>query len=400
MKILVINAGSSSIKYKLYALPQQVELAQGLVERIGEAESRIAHTAGEQSVQRRMSIPNHKFGLQKVAELLLDPHAGIIRSPAEIAAIGHRVVHGGEQFAQPTLINERVKTVIRDLSSLAPLHNPPNLLGIEVAERIFPAAAQVAVFDTAFHQTLPPYAFRYALPQSYYEQDSVRVYGFHGTSHHYVSRQAIAHLQKPAGQTNLITLHLGNGASICAVQGGRSMDTSMGFSPLAGLVMGTRSGDLDPAVVFYLGRKHGLDMDQIDHLLNKQSGLLGLAGNNDLRDLQRRQEDGDPAARLALEIYCYRIQKYIGAYLAVLGGLDALVFTAGVGENSATIRRQICSGLAHLGIILDEERNDAGLSGPVSEIQAAAGRVKLFVIPTNEELEIATQTYTLLAQIS
>jgi acetate kinase len=270
------------------------------------------------------------------------------------------------------------------------LHNPPNLEGIEVATEIFPEAPQVAVFDTAFHQTMPPAAYRYALPNQLYEEHSLRVYGFHGTSHLFVSQQAISYLGRPATATNLITIHLGNGCSITAVNGGKSVDTSMGFSPLAGLMMGSRSGDLDPAIVYFLGTKLNMSFEQIDQLLNKESGLLGISGYNDMRDIESRRAQGDAAAQLALDMYTYRIKKYIGAYLAALGRVDALVFTAGVGQNSA------CFGLENLGIAVDAEKNKAGVTGPVTEIQAASSPVKVLIIPTNEELEIAQQTLTVI----
>ncbi|MCO5189652.1 MAG: acetate kinase [Anaerolineae bacterium] len=398
MKILVINSGSSSIKYQLFDLVRRVVLASGLVERIGESAGRVRHTVVATGAEQVLNRPivDHRDGLRRMADLLLAANSGVIATPGEIAAIGHRVVHGGEQFSQPTVITEAVKATIRDLSPFAPLHNPANLQGIDVAEEIFPEATQVAVFDTAFHQTMPAMAYRYAVPNDLYAKHGIRVYGFHGTSHWYVSKRAAAYLDASAESLNLITAHLGNGASITAVQGGMSVDTSMGFSPLDGLIMGTRSGDLDPAVVFYLSERLGMSLADIDKLLNKQSGLLGLTGANDLRDIEARAQHGDNAAQLALEMYAYRIRKYIGAYMAALGRVDALVFTAGVGENSVTVRRMVCEPLSYLGIVLDEALNRAGGSGMVTAIHSAESRVQILIIPTNEELEIAEQTAALL----
>lgn len=398
MKILVINSGSSSIKYQLFDMAEESRaLTAGLVERIGEASSRIKHQtfldgAGREVV-RELVLQTHRQGLEQVTELLMDENVGVIDSPADISAIGHRVVHGGERFSQPVIIDAAVKAAVKALSPFAPLHNPPNLMGIEVAEELFPKAVQVAVFDTAFHQTMPPSAYRYAIPDALYREQGIRSYGFHGTSHLYVSKQAIAHLGKPAEDTNLITVHLGNGCSMTAVRGGRSVDTSMGFTPLAGLIMGTRSGDIDPAIPYFLGAELGMSLPEIDRLLNKQSGLVGIAGNNDLRDLQSRQAQGDGAAQLALDMYTYRIKKYIGAYMAALGRVDAIVFTAGVGENSAYVREHACGGLEALGVVLDSARNQAGPGdGVVTEIQAANSPVQVLIIRTNEELEIAMQT--------
>jgi acetate kinase len=397
MKILVINSGSSSIKYQLFDMTGPRSLTVGLVERIGQVMSRINHTAflagGEQKVSREMALKDHREGLAQVAQLLLDAEVGVITSSSEIAAVGHRVVHGGETFSQTTIITAAVKAKVRELIPLAPLHNPANLAGIEVAEEIFPEAVQVAVFDTAFHQTLPAQAYRYAIPSHFYEEYGIRAYGMHGTSHLYVSKAAEAYLGKPAAETNLITAHLGNGCSITAVQGGQSVETSMGFSPLAGLIMGTRSGDIDPAVIYFLGTRLHMSFEEIDHLLNKESGLLGVTGNSDLRDIQARQTQGDPTAQLALNMYTYRIKKYIGAYSAVLGRVEALVFTAGVGENSAYVRWHACEGLENLGIVLDAKKNEAVGKG-LREIQAPGSKVKVLVIPTNEELEIAAQTQT------
>jgi acetate kinase len=370
-------------------------LSAGLVERIGQTMSRIKHKvlAGAEplEINQEVVVENHQQGLEQVARLLLDDTFGVIKTPAEIVGVGHRVVHGGETFSQTTVITEAVKTKVRELSLLAPLHNPANLEGIEVATKIFPEAIQVAVFDTAFHQTMPPAAYRYAIPPRFYKEHAIRAYGMHGTSHLFVTRAAIDYLGQPAAETNLITAHLGNGCSITAVRGGMSIDTSMGFSPLAGLIMGTRSGDIDPAVIYYMGSQLGMSFEAIDRLLNKESGLLGLTGNIDVRDIQARQAAGDPSAQLALEMYTYRLKKYIGAYMAALGRVDALVFTAGVGENSAYVRWQACQGLEKLGIILDSRRNELK-ANTLREIQADHSPVKVLVIPTNEEWEIARQT--------
>ena len=385
-KILVINAGSSSIKYKLFDAKSMAVLAAGLVERVGEANGRLTHRtitpSGEQKLVLEQPIASHQDGLAMVAELLAD-------DVAEITAVGHRVVHGGEQFNQTVIIDDEVIAAIRALVPLAPLHNPANLEGIEVAQQIFSDAVQVAVFDTAFHQTMPAAAYRYAIPTALYDEHRIRAYGFHGTSHRYVSKQAAARLGKPLAEANLITAHLGNGASITAVENGRSIDTSMGFGPLAGLIMGTRSGDVDPTVLLYLSRQLGLSADEIDTLLNKKSGLLGISGSADVRDVIARQEAGDEAARLALAMVAYRIKKYIGAYTAVLGRVDALVFTAGVGENSPLLREMVCAGLNGLGISLDAAKNGA------NEVVVGNGRLPVFVIPTDEEREIAEETAVL-----
>ena len=400
MNILVINAGSSSLKYQLFNMQDRSVLAAGLVERIGEKNGHIKHKnlldESLPEVNRELPIENHKDGLNLVVNLLLDAENGVIASPDEIAAVGHRVVHGGEKFSAPTVISEEVLNVIDALSSLAPLHNPANLTGIQVAMQLFPTATQVAIFDTAFHQTMPAHAYRYAIPSELYEKNHIRSYGFHGTSHLYVSKVAGEYLGKPLAETKFITAHLGNGASITAVDGGKSIDSSMGFSPLPGLMMGTRSGDIDPAIVLYLANDLGMSIPEIDKMLNKQSGLLGICGDNDLRDVEERMQAGDEAAQLAFDMYAYRIKKYIGMYTAVLGQVDALVFTAGVGENSDLVRHQVCEGLASLGYTLDSSRNKAGKQGKVTEIQAAGSHAKILIIPTNEELEIALQTEAVL----
>jgi len=328
MNIFVVNSGSSSIKYQLFKMPLENPVCSGLVERIGLENSTITHKIfseqGEKVIKKTVDLPGHEEGLKEVASLLTDSETGVIKKPAEIAVVGHRVVHGGETFAATTIITRKVKEKIQKLFPLAPLHNPANYLGIEVAERIFTKAKQVAVFDTAFHQTLPPKAFTYAIPKSFYTEHHVRVYGFHGTSHKYVSGRAIEYLNRP--DAKLITIHLGNGCSMAAVENGQSVDTSMGFSPLNGLVMGTRSGDIDPSVIFYLINQLGYDPEQVNTLLNKQSGMLGLTGFSDMRDIGKAVLEGNEEAALALDIYAYRIKKYIGSYAAVLNGLSAIVF--------------------------------------------------------------------------
>jgi len=331
---------------------------------------------------------DHQVGFQLIGTVMGE--SGELQDTAELSGIGHRVVHGGEEFKEPTLIDKNVIDTIRRLIPLAPLHNPANLLGIEVAMHSAPQVPQVAVFDTAFHQSIPEHAFRYAIPQNLYEKHHVRRYGFHGTSHFYVAKQAARLLDRPLNELNLITLHLGNGASAAAVKGGKSIDTSMGMTPLEGLIMGTRCGDIDPAIIFYLKRKTGMARDEMESILNQKSGLKGICGVNDMRQIEKLAQSGNSQARLAIDIVCYRIKKYIGAYYAVLGRIDALVFTAGIGEKSSLIRGGACQGLAHLGIEIDPEKNNQK-SNKSFEIQKRGSRIKVLVVPTNEELEIAEQ---------
>jgi acetate kinase len=361
---------------------------------------------------REVTAPDHRAAFAAIAAAMRE--TGVMGDVERVGGIGHRVVHGGERFRAPTRIDADVVTAIRALIPLAPLHNPANLLGIEVCLELFPKVPQVAVFDTAFHQTMPPYAYRYALPHSLYTDNAVRRYGFHGTSHAYVAKRAAQHLGKPIDALNLITLHLGNGASAAAIQGGRCVDTSMGMTPLEGLVMGTRCGDIDPALVFYIGRATGMDDTAVEALLNKGSGLKGLCGANDMREVLKLMDAGDAQARLAFDVYCYRIRKYVGAYTAVLGRVDAIVFTAGVGENAPAVRAHVCAGLDALGIRIDAHKNAeargeisetataTSLSrgprlDPIGEIQSADSAVKVLVVRTNEELEIAGQTRAVLA---
>ncbi len=394
MKILVINSGSSSIKYQLFDMAAKTVLASGVLEQIGEIQSRLTHQTrnaqGEMhEIVKTDAVADHQAGFQLIGTVLSE--SGAVQDTNTLCGIGHRVVHGGEEFREPTLINDKVIETVRRLSPLAPLHNPANLTGIEVAMQNAPDVPQVAVFDTAFHQSIPIYAFRYAIPQDLYEAHHVRRYGFHGTSHHYVAKQAATLMDRPLNSLNLISLHLGNGASAAAVKAGKSIDTSMGMTPLEGLIMGTRCGDIDPAIIFYLKRKTGLARDEVETLLNKDSGLKGICGVNDMRQIEELAQAGNSRARLAIEMVCYRIKKYIGAYYAVLGRLDALIFTAGIGEKSPLIRADACRGLSHLGIDVDPEKNNQK-SKKAFEIQTRGSTVKVLVIPTNEELEIAEQT--------
>jgi acetate kinase len=397
MNIFVINSGSSSIKYQLIQMPEKAVVCIGTIDRIGLSSSTIIHTTyvngKEQVTTQNIEITDHTAGLQRVVELLTDGAIGVINDPSAIAVVGHRVVHGGESFAGTIVISAEVKQAIKKLCSLAPLHNPSNLLGIEVAEKFFPKAKQVAVFDTAFHQTIPPKAFRFAIPDKFYQDHAIRAYGFHGTSHKYVSQKAIAYLKKPASK--IITIHLGNGCSMSAIENGKCVDTSMGLGPMNGLIMGTRCGDIDPSVIFHLVNQLGHDLNEVHTLLNKNSGMLGLTGFSDMRDISAAIKNGDTAAQLAYEMYSYRIRKYIGAYAAVLNGLDAIVFTGGVGENDALAREMSLSNLHYLGILLDPAKNELP-ANLLHEIHAANSKVKIWVIPTNEEQEIASQCYDLL----
>jgi len=396
MNILVINTGSSSLKYQLFDMAGPVVLASGLVERIGDSQARLMHKKrpgqeSEGALTREEPIADHGAAMRAVIALLTDATYGVIKDTSEIDAVGHRVVHGGEHFHASTLVDEGVMAAIRACVPLAPLHNPANLIGLETAQALFPGVPQVAVFDTAFHQTMPPKAYLYALPYQFYTELNVRRYGFHGTSHRYVAGEAARMLGKEPGQTNLITVHLGNGSSICAVREGKSVDTSLGMTPLAGVIMGTRSGDIDPAIIFYLAERKGYSFSQIDDILNKQSGLKGICGMNDMRDIHKAVAEGNVQAKLALEMFGYRNRKYIGSYMAVLGRVDAIVFTAGIGENDPVSRELSCRGLSALGVELDHERNLSPERG-ARDIGAELSQVRVLVIPTNEELEIARQT--------
>ncbi|AJT64319.1 acetate kinase [Streptomyces chattanoogensis] len=394
-RVLVLNSGSSSVKYQLLDMSDGSRLAVGLVERIGEETSRLAHTplaTGGAKRETEGPIADHEAALKAVAaELTAD---GLGLDSPELAAIGHRVVHGGLKFSAPTVIDEAVLEEIQRLVPVAPLHNPANITGIRTAQALRPDLPQVAVFDTAFHTTMPEYAARYAIDVETADAHRIRRYGFHGTSHAYVSRKTAELLGKAPEEVNVIVLHLGNGASASAVAGGRCVDTSMGLTPLEGLVMGTRSGDIDPAVTFHLKRVAGMDEDEVDVLLNKKSGLIGLCGDNDMREIRRRIDEGDERARLAFDIYIHRLKKYIGAYSAVLGKVDAVAFTAGVGENAAPVREAAIAGLEEMGMAVDAARNAVRSDEP-RLISPDYARVAVAVVPTDEELEIAQQTYAL-----
>ena len=390
MKILVLNCGSSSIKYKLFDMSDASLMASGMVERIGDADAREVHEiigSSQGPIVRKRRVSNHHDGLHAIAAFL--PESGLLTDAAGLDAVGHRIVHGGEHYREPQFIDDDVMRAIAKMAPLSPLHNPANLAGVEVARECFPGVAQVAVFDTAFHQSMPTHAYRYALPDSLYTDHRVRRYGFHGISHAFVSRRAAEELGRPIADVNMISLHLGSGASAAAIRGGQSIDTSMGLTPMEGLVMGTRCGDIDPAIVFYLARQTDMSLDEIEALLNQDSGLKGLCGVNDMREILARANTGDANAELALTVYCYRLQKYIGAYLAVLGRTDAIVFTGGVGENSPAVRERCCRNLDSLGIAMDATLNE---KVGVVQIQSAASEIKLLVIPTEEELEIAQET--------
>jgi len=397
MNIFVINSGSSSIKYQLIRMPEKIVICSGIVESIGLANSKIIHktfiNGKEEIITESPEIFDHAKGLEEVTRLLTHPTFGVINDPSEITVVGHRIVHGGENLAVTTFITPEVKDEIKRIFPLAPLHNPAHYLGIEVAEKIFTQAKQVAVFDTAFFHTLPPKAFRYAIPSEFYFTHKVRVYGFHGTSHKYVSERAIQYLGKETSK--IITIHLGNGCSMAAIENGNSVDTSMGLGPLDGLIMGTRSGNIDPSVIFHLVSQLGYDIEQVVTLLNKKSGMLGLTGFSDMRTIKKELEKGSEEAKLAYEMYAYRIRKYIGSYTAVLNGLDAIVFTGGVGENDSLTRKLVTANLEYLGIKIDTEKNELR-NGGIHEINTADSNVKILIIPTNEELEIANQCYQLL----
>ncbi|MGB5419883.1 acetate/propionate family kinase [Algibacter sp.] len=389
MQVLVLNSGSSSLKFQLFSMPKKTILCSGLIERIGLEDAIFKFKTDKDSIEVVQPIPNHKVGLELLSKQLLNKETGIIKSTNAIHIVGHRVVHGGQHFTATTEITPAVKNKIRELSSLAPLHNPANLEGIEVAEAIFPKAKQVAVFDTAFHQSIPEYAYKYAIPNEYLDKHYIRLYGFHGTSHKFVSEKAIEFLEKK--HSNIITIHLGNGCSMTAVKDGKSIDHSLGFSPINGLIMGTRSGDIDQSIIFYLADKFDYSLEKINTLLQKKSGMLGLTGYSDLRDIQSEAEKGNKNCQLALQMNAYRIKKYIGSYAAVLNGLDAIVFTAGIGENSPEMRRRVCEDMDFLGITLDAEKNQVR-PDKLTVISTDASKVKVLVIPTNEELEIAKQS--------
>lgn len=396
MKILVINCGSSSIKYQLFDMKDESVLATGLVEKIGTESSIIKHQVPEkEELVIASEILDHRVGMKKVLDLLMDPEDGVIKSAEEVAAVGHRVVHGGENFSSSVVIDNDVRRAIRETIDLAPLHNPPNLLGIDAAQAQLPHAVHVAVFDTAFHQTMPDYAYMYPLPYVLYRKHKIRRYGFHGTSHKYVSEQAAKFLGRPLDELKIVSCHIGNGASITAVQNGKSVDTSMGMTPLEGLMMGTRSGDIDPAIVPFVITKEDLTLAEVNSMMNKHSGLLGISGiSGDMREVTEAMENGNDYARLAIDMYVYKIKKTIGAYIAAMNGVDAILFTAGVGENAALIRERVCEGLTFLGVELDPALN-AERSKKERRISTQRSKVDVLVIPTNEELMIARETQAL-----
>ncbi len=394
-KILVINCGSSSLKYEVYQMPQRVSMGRGIVERIGELKGRISQKTPKGEYRREVQVPHHKAAMELVRDALTDPEQGVLARIEDITGVGHRVVHGGEQYASSVVIDEAVVAAVEKNVELAPLHNPPNLIGIREAQGILPGVQHVAVFDTAFHQTLPPAAYLYGLPYELYEKYKIRRYGFHGTSHRYVASRALELLKRFPENTNIITCHLGNGASVTAIEHGKSVDTSMGFTPLEGLVMGTRSGDIDPAIIEFLERR-GYSSAEVTSLLNRKSGLLGLSGiSNDLRDLESETAKGNQRATQALEVYAYRVRKYIGAYVANLVKVDALVFTGGIGQNGVRMRERICHRLENLGIFMDYAEN-VSLGAGEGIVSAPYSPIAILVVPTNEELQIAIDTYGLI----
>ena len=392
MIVFVINCGSSSLKYQLIDMTKETVMAKGLVERIGMDGSILKHSpADKDTLEFTPAIPDHKVAIQLVIDALIDENHGVIKKMSEINAVGHRVVHGGERFTDSMLITSDVIAGIEACCEIAPLHNPPNLHGIHACMELMPEVPQVAVFDTAFHQTMPKTAFLYGLPYEMYVKYGLRRYGFHGTSHRYVAQKAAEMMGEHMSDLRIITCHLGNGASLTAIKYGKSVDTSMGYTPLEGLIMGTRSGEIDPAIIPFLMEKENMDAQQIDNLLNRQSGILGISGvSSDFRDLEAAANDGDERSQLAIDIFAYKVRKYIGGYVAAMGGVDAIVFTAGLGENSPFMREKICNGLEYLGTRIDPELNK--IRGKASEISIKRSRTKIFVVPTNEELVIARDT--------
>lgn len=396
MKILVINCGSSSLKYQLIDMDHEVVAAKGLVERIGIEGSKLTQKVeGREKYIVEKTMNNHQDAIKEVLDALVDEKNGVISNLSEISAVGHRVVHGGEKYAESVLIDDSVMNALDECVKLAPLHNPPNITGIKACRNLMPNVPMVAVFDTAFHQTMPQEAFVYALPYEYYEKYGIRRYGFHGTSHKYVSSVAAEMMGKDIKDLKIITCHLGNGASLTAVKGGKSVDTSMGFTPLEGLVMGTRCGDVDPAVITFLMKQLNMSSSEVDSVMNKQSGILGVSGvSSDFRDVEEAANSGDKKAQLALNIFYYRVRKYIGSYAAAMGGVDCIVFTAGLGENSPETREAVCEGLEFLGVKIDKSKNN--FRGRKEDISAADAKVKVLVIPTDEELMIARDTLNLM----
>jgi len=394
MNILVINCGSSSLKYQLINSETECVLAKGLCERIGIDGMLTYQPEGGEKEKSEIAMPTHTEAINAVLAALTNEKSGVIKSLSEVGAVGHRVVHGGEKFTSSCLINDESMKAIEECNDLAPLHNPANLIGIRACQELMPGVPMVAVFDTAFHQTMPDVAYTYGIPYEYYEKYKVRRYGFHGTSHSYVSKRTAEIVGKPYDQMKIIVCHLGNGASISAVNCGKSVDTSMGLTPLEGLVMGTRSGDLDPAIIDFVGKKEGLSLDEMNEVLNKKSGMLGISGvSSDGRDLEAAAETGNKRAQLALDVFDYRVIKYIGAYAAAMNGVDAIAFTAGIGENNIKMRKDVCSSLTYLGVKLDEEKNN--VRGEERIISADDSKVQVLLVPTNEELAIARETLAL-----
>jgi acetate kinase len=395
MKVLVINSGSSSLKYQFIDMTNESVLAKGVCDRIGLEQSFLKHSQiGGNTVVIEKDLYNHKLAIKEVIKALTDDKIGVIKDMKEISAVGHRVVHGGERFYESVVIDDDVKKAIEECSELAPLHNPSNIVGIEACKQIMPDVPMVAVFDTAFHQTMPKHAYIYALPYEIYEKYGLRRYGFHGTSHKYVSERAAQMLNKPIEELKVISCHLGNGASICAVKHGKSIETSMGFTPLQGLCMGTRSGTIDPAVISFLMEKEKMTVKDISDFLNKKSGVLGVSGvSSDFRDIQEAAESGNERAKLALDIFCYRVKRFIGDYIAIMNGVDAVVFTAGIGENNDYVRREILADMGFLGIKIDQEKNK--IRGEEVDISTEDAKVRTLIIPTNEELAIARETVRL-----
>jgi acetate kinase len=396
MKILVINSGSSSIKYQLFNMPQEEVICSGIVERIGLEIGKIVFKTDQNKIEEEFEIANHKVGLERIVYYLLDEKVGVIKSTSEIEAVGHRVVHGGSTFSQTTVVNDQVKDKIKELFTLAPQHNPANYEGIIVAESIFPNAKQIAVFDTAFHQTMPIEAYKYAIPNKFLDEHNIRKYGFHGTSHKYVTEKTREYLGAE-NSSKIITLHLGGGCSMTAVKDGESIDTSLGFGPVTGLIMGSRSGDIDHSIIFYLVNSLGYKLDEVNSLLQNESGMIGITeGLIDLRDIEAEAEKGNKKCQLALDMNAYRVKQYLGSFIATLNGVDAIVFTAGVGENSIVLRKLICDNLEVFGIEIDEEKNDIK-ARKLTEIHSTNSKVKILIVPTNEEVEIAKQSFELIS---
>ncbi|MCF8339302.1 MAG: acetate kinase [Bacteroidales bacterium] len=398
MNVLTLNSGSSSVKYQLIRPDKKEVLCSGQVERIGIDGTRIVHKTNDEKIKKELDISNHKGAIDSILEIMTDEEIGALEGLDEIDAIGHRLVHGGDKFAHSVLIDDDVMETLHECKDFAPLHNPPNIKGVEAAEERLPGKPNVGVFDTAFHSTLPPEAYLYAIPYRYYREESIRKYGFHGTSHYYVASRAAQMLDKDIENMNIITCHLGNGASVAAVKNGKSIDTSMGFTPLEGLVMGTRSGDIDPGVIFYIAEEENMSIEEANQFFNKKCGVLGLSEDtNDMRDLEEKALAGEKQYKITMDVYHYRIKKYISAYLGIMNGVDAIVFTGGVGENSDYTREDSLKNMDNLGIVVDKEKND-GLRGKEAIISADESDVDILVIPTNEELVIAQETARILKE--